>query len=153
MQESLNINYQIIEEVLFSIIRQYYPILKVQKVERPDDLDSICKTKVIGDKIVLYEYVLYKTGNNNINTVKQLIETFIVKKIKNGGLVGFTNQYYLYESKPVSILQLHDIEDYGSYYVLTMVIANDSYCDYLKRKVNTNLSSGVNNKVHFDDEF
>ncbi len=151
VHQSLSTNYEIIGNVIYKIIRQYYALLKLKKPERQEDIESMTRTKCKG-KIVLYEYILYKTGDYETKTIKLLLEQFIKNKVKNGDLEGFSEGYYLYEGVTMPILQIDEIEDCIGYYKLYVTLANKHYCDYISNTINTNLVSGVE-RIHYDSDF
>ena len=152
VHDSLSTNYEIIGNVVYQIARHYYALLKIRKPERQEDIESTTRTKCMG-KIVLYEYILYKASDYDVNTIRLLFEHFINKKLKNNNLVGFNNSHYIYNGKAHPILQVHSIENCSGYYRLLMVLTTKEYCEYVHNTIDSDLTSGVEERIIYDNDF
>ena len=152
VRDNLSTNYEIIGNVVYQIARQYHALLKIRKPERHDEIESTTRTKCMG-KVVLYEYILYKTSDYDTNTIKLLFEHFINQKLKSNSLFGFSNSHFIHNGKAYPILQVFSVESCSGYYRVLMVLTTSEYCDYINNTKFSDLTSGVEERIVYDNDF
>lgn len=131
-------NYCFIRQALFDVVSTLYQVIKVKKPLELKELESINHSIRKGN-IILYEYMLYKTGNVTTDMVRSAIEREIEMNLKRQSFVGMGQAYYFYQGQPIPIIQIDSVEDRSTHYLLYMVVTDENYCRSKRQSLNINL--------------
>lgn len=137
--DTLERNYRLIRNCIFSVIRDMSDVLQLKRPVREGEIDSP-NHNVEKLNFILYQYIVYRTASTtDTETIREVLRKEISRRLDAHSFAGISQTYYLHEGQAEPIISVYSVEDSNAYLTISVAIADENYCRHIRQGASLNL--------------
>lgn len=129
-----------IRRFLYSIIRNNSVILNLKKPNSENEIDAPVTGHIIEmPNFVLYQYHVFRANSNaDAETIESVLKKEITRRLEAQSSIE-NPLFHPYESLFEPIISVYSVEDKGVFFAISIAIADDNYCEHIRRMESSEL--------------